>query len=221
MRAYVGRIARESGPSFAVLRPKSWPAVSRPQLRTRSSSDRWQLAKQQHAGRHPAKHTAARPLWRQKGRVRTSARPVGSSEATEAGTNRDREILALLIPALGSVFLDPAMQVVDTGALLNLGLPYCGKSLDSDAAYLHRAKKGFVITAYSLFLSVSISIISSPAAIVGRLGPEPLGAVGLSNLLFFFCTVFFSFLLVVTTPRVANALASGDKDQARSRCVAS
>lgn len=29
--------------------------------------------------------------------------------------SRDVEILALLIPALGSVFLDPAMQVVDTG----------------------------------------------------------------------------------------------------------
>ena len=54
-----------------------------------------------------------------------------------------------------------------------------------------------------------------PAAIVGRLGPAPLGAVGLSNLVFFFCTVFFSFLLVVTTPRVANAVAGGDSNQAR------
>ena len=53
-----------------------------------------------------------------------------------------------------------------------------------------------------------------PAAIVGRLGPAPLGAVGLSNLVFFFCTVFFSFLLVVTTPRVANAVAGGDSNKA-------
>ena len=29
--------------------------------------------------------------------------------------SRDAEILALLIPAVGSVFLDPAMQVIDTG----------------------------------------------------------------------------------------------------------
>lgn len=36
---------------------------------------------------------------------------------------RDLDILALLIPALGSVFLDPAMQVIDTG-LPNLLLRY-------------------------------------------------------------------------------------------------
>ena len=50
-----------------------------------------------------------------------------------------------------------------------------------------------------------------PAAIVGRLGAAPLGAVGLSNLVFFFCQAFFGFLLIVTTPRVANAVAGGDK----------
>lgn len=32
--------------------------------------------------------------------------------------NRDGEILALLVPALGSVFLDPAMQVIDTGSTI-------------------------------------------------------------------------------------------------------
>ena len=48
------------------------------------------------------------------------------------------------------------------------------------------------------------------AAIVGRLGAAPLGAVGLSNLVFFFCQAFFGFLLIVTTPRVANAVAGGD-----------
>jgi len=31
---------------------------------------------------------------------------------------RDSDILALLVPAIGSVFLDPAMQVIDTGTLL-------------------------------------------------------------------------------------------------------
>ena len=49
--------------------------------------------------------------------------------------------------------------------------------------------------------------------IVGRLGMHQLGAVGLSNMVFFFVTVFFSFLLVVTTPRVADALAAGDHAQ--------
>jgi hypothetical protein len=51
------------------------------------------------------------------------------------------------------------------------------------------------------------------AVIVGRLGMHQLGAVGLSNMVFFFVTVFFSFLLVVTTPRVADALAAGDAAQ--------
>ena len=45
------------------------------------------------------------------------------------------------------------------------------------------------------------------AAIVGRLGTMQLGSVGLSNLIFFFCTVLFSFLLAVITPRVAQAKA--------------
>ena len=51
------------------------------------------------------------------------------------------------------------------------------------------------------------------AAIGGRLGTVPLAAVGLSNLVFFFCTVFFSFLLVVTTPRVASAVANEDLNE--------
>lgn len=45
---------------------------------------------------------------------------------------------------------------------------------------------------------------------MGRLGTVPLGAVGLSNLVYFFTTVVFSFLLVVTTPRVAAAVAQDD-----------
>lgn len=57
------------------------------------------------------------------------------------------------------------------------------------------------------------------AVIVGRLGMHQLGAVGLSNMVFFFVTVFFSFLLVVTTPRVADALAVGNRDQVRIGCL--
>lgn len=56
--------------------------------------------------------------------------------------------------------------------------------------------------------------------IVGRLGMHQLGAVGLSNMVFFFVTVFFSFLLVVTTPRVADALAVNDRAQVMSRTLA-
>ena len=56
-----------------------------------------------------------------------------------------------------------------------------------------------------------------PAAIVGRLGAAPLGAVGLSNLVFFFCQAFFGFLLIVTTPRVANAVAGGNDAEVSTR----
>ena len=48
------------------------------------------------------------------------------------------------------------------------------------------------------------------AAIVGRLGTAPLGAVGLSTLLFMFSNLFFNFLTVVTTSDVANAAAQND-----------
>ncbi len=54
-------------------------------------------------------------------------------------------------------------------------------------------------------------LVAACAVIVGRLGMHQLGAVGLSNMVFFFVTVFFSFLLVVTTPRVADALAVDDR----------
>ena len=54
-------------------------------------------------------------------------RAVSSSEdvSTLGGIKlktRDAEILALLIPAVGSVFLDPAMQVIDTGEGSSRGL---------------------------------------------------------------------------------------------------
>ena len=58
------------------------------------------------------------------------------------------------------------------------------------------------------------------AVIVGRLGMHQLGAVGLSNMVFFFVTVFFSFLLVVTTPRVADALAVDNRSQVQPLCLA-
>lgn len=54
---------------------------------------------------------------RQKGFVVRAVDTPESSEQSRSGwlSVRDAEILALLIPAIGSVFLDPAMQVVDTG----------------------------------------------------------------------------------------------------------
>jgi Na+-driven multidrug efflux pump len=55
------------------------------------------------------------------------------------------------------------------------------------------------------------------AAIVGRLGTAPLGAVGLSTLVFNFSNFLFSFLMTVTTPRVAVAAANGNRTEVCSR----
>lgn len=55
---------------------------------------------------------------------------------------------------------------------------------------------------------------------MGRLGTLQLGAAGLSNLIFFFSTVLFSFLLAVTTPRVAGAKARGEHDEVSDRAQA-
>lgn len=59
----------------------------------------------------------------------------------------------------------------------------------------------------------------SLAALVGRLGSAPLAAVGLSGALFNFCNFLFSFLMVVTTPRVAAAVAQKDLGQVRPQHI--
>lgn len=50
-------------------------------------------------------------------------------------------------------------------------------------------------------------------ALVGRLGSGPLAAVGLSGALFNFCNFLFSFLMIVTTPKVAAAVAQRNLDK--------
>ncbi|CAL8469109.1 g8650 [Coccomyxa elongata] len=69
----------------------------------------------------------------------------------------------------------------------------------------------------AVFLDPAMALIDT--VIVGRLGMHQLGAVGLSNMVFFFVTVFFSFLLVVTTPRVADALALNNRRQASTASI--
>ena len=54
------------------------------------------------------------------------------------------------------------------------------------------------------------------AALVGRLGTTPLAAVGVSTMPIIFFGVVFNFLLFLTTPAVARAVAKGDTDQVRS-----
>ncbi|KAK9908576.1 hypothetical protein WJX75_009869 [Coccomyxa subellipsoidea] len=69
----------------------------------------------------------------------------------------------------------------------------------------------------AVFLDPAMALIDT--VIVGRLGMHQLGAVGLSNMVFFFVTVFFSFLLVVTTPRVADALALNNRREASTAAI--
>ncbi|KAK9831035.1 hypothetical protein WJX74_000789 [Apatococcus lobatus] len=51
-------------------------------------------------------------------------------------------------------------------------------------------------------------------ALVGRLGAAELGAVGLSSLIFNLSNFLFNFLLIVTTPKIAAAVARSDTEAA-------
>ena len=120
----------------------------------------------------------------------------------------DTEIFAVLVPALLAILLDPVMVLIDTG---EQGCP--AWHLQS---HVLLAKHPECIACELLlagWCSACLKQRDACAAIVGRLGTLPLAAVGLSNLLFFFCTVFFSFLLVATTPRVASAVAKNELQQ--------
>lgn len=55
-----------------------------------------------------------------------------------------------------------------------------------------------------------------PAALVGRLGAAELGAVGLSSLIFNLSNFLFNFLLIVTTPKIAAAVARSDTEAVRA-----
>jgi len=125
----------------------------------------WQTARPRPPARPPVprRPCRARPGGRAAGRVRAlDGAPAPAPPPPPLHPGLDRDIFALLLPAAASVFLEPAMQVVDT-------------------------------------------------ACVGRLGTVSLGALGLSNLVYFFSTVVFSFLLVATVPAVAAAEAAGDR----------
>ena len=110
----------------------------------------------------------------------------------------DGRIWALLLPAIAAVFLDPLMALTDTGI----------SWLIADVAHLQLS-----CVAERSWQCLLREQCSGYAVIVGSLGTVPLGAVGLSNLIFFFCTVLFSFLLAVITPRVAQAKAQGQHEQ--------
>lgn len=103
-------------------------------------------------------------------------------------TEYDGLIIGLAVPALGSILLDPIMSLVDTGVL-------------PDKSFAHKQ-----------VIRVEISRVTCGVcpAFVGRLGAAQLGAVGLSTIMFNFCGMLFNFLVVVTTPLVAAAVAQND-----------
>ncbi|KAK9826249.1 hypothetical protein WJX74_002798 [Apatococcus lobatus] len=154
-----------SGGLLPAIRPQRCTRAGRRQLslRARRRAGPSCDANRQQVSHKPAQQeeTSSSVALSSSSLLRLLPSPIRSNLVSEF----DARIFALLIPALGSVFLDPLMAVVDT-------------------------------------------------AIVGRLGTVPLGAVGLSNLVYFFTTVVFSFLLVVTTPRVAAAVAQDDLKEA-------
>ena len=65
---------------------------------------------------------------------------------------------------------------------------------------------------FSLLLDPLMSLVDT--SLVGRLGTEPLAAVGLSSIMFTFFAILFNFLIFVTTPAVARAVAAGDRREA-------
>lgn len=70
---------------------------------------------------------------------------------------------------------------------------------------------------FALAIPALVSTLLDPlmgvvdTAIVGRLGTEPLAAVGLSTVLYNFSNFIWNFLLYTTTPRIAAAASKNDK----------
>jgi putative MATE family efflux protein len=63
---------------------------------------------------------------------------------------------------------------------------------------------------FSMLLDPVMGMVDT--AIVGRLGTEPLAAVGLSTVLYNFSNFIWNFLLYTTTPRIAAAVSKNDRD---------
>ena len=118
----------------------------------------------------------------------------------------DADIRSVALPALASIMLDAIMLLVDTGAAALAPLALCRLPLLLPGMCCrerpHRNNR-------------PMSVLSLPAAIIGRLGTAPLGAVGLSTLIFVFSNLFFNFLTVCTTSSVATAAAEKDTAEVR------
>jgi hypothetical protein len=72
---------------------------------------------------------------------------------------------------------------------------------------------------FALAIPAMLSVLLDPVmgivdtAIVGRLGTEPLAAVGMSTVIYNFSNFIWNFLLYTTTPRIAAAASRNDKSE--------
>lgn len=134
------------------------------------------------------------------GRTPPSPPPRLWWRAALASSPHDATILGLALPALGSLMLDPILSLVDTSAWREGGSGARVRSLGRGAAHTNLS-------------SPFPPLLPPPSGLVGRLGTEPLAAVGLSSIAFTFFAILFNFLIFVTTPAVAAAAARSDWDE--------
>ena len=81
----------------------------------------------------------------------------------------------------------------------------------------HAACKVIPMHSFCAHITMSASHLfnfnSCILALVGQLGTQQLGAVSVGSLSVSFCTFLFSFLLFLTTPEIAGAVAMKDKEK--------
>lgn len=138
----------------------------------------------------------------------------------------DGELFALAIPALAAMLLDPLGNIVDAGARRSAAslcaAATCSAWAEGSCYRVGRRGAGCSMRRADGRLHpptrpppMRPTLPTCLAAMVGHVGTQQLGALSLGSLCASFATFMFSFLLVLTTPRVAAAMATGDKERVR------
>ncbi|KAL4526800.1 hypothetical protein Ndes2526A_g01231 [Nannochloris sp. 'desiccata'] len=117
------------------------------------------------------------------------------------------------IPRRPSIFPRPAAATADFGATP----PSTTATSVSAFPIWARLTSPYDKEIFKLAIPALFSMLLDPlmgmvdTAIVGRLGTEPLAAVGLSTVLYNFSNFIWNFLLYTTTPRIAAAVSKDDR----------
>ncbi|KAL4548701.1 hypothetical protein Ndes2526B_g01254 [Nannochloris sp. 'desiccata'] len=117
------------------------------------------------------------------------------------------------IPRRPSIFPRPAAATADFGAIP----PSTTATSVSAFPIWARLTSPYDKEIFKLAIPALFSMLLDPlmgmvdTAIVGRLGTEPLAAVGLSTVLYNFSNFIWNFLLYTTTPRIAAAVSKDDR----------